>query len=82
MAKGQKPRRYAPEVRERAVRLVKDHLHEYESQWAAIRSIAEKIGCSSEALRHWVDLTRFGGHRVYGACRRASSCRSYSAGLT
>lgn len=54
MAKGQKPKRYAPEVRERAVRLVKDHLHEYESQWAAIRSIAEKIGCSSEALRHWV----------------------------
>ena len=40
MAKGQKPKRYAPEVRERAVRLVMDHLHEYESQWGAIQSIA------------------------------------------
>ena len=49
-----KPRRYAPEVRERAVRLVQEHEREYPSQWAAIRSIAEKMGCSAEALRNWV----------------------------
>lgn len=49
-----KPRRYAPEVRERAVRLVQEHEREYPSQWAAIRSIAEKIGCTQEALRRWV----------------------------
>jgi transposase len=49
-----KPRRYAPEVRERAVRLVQEHEREYSSQWAAIRSIAEKIGCTKEALRRWV----------------------------
>ena len=49
-----KPRRYAPEVRERAVRLVQEHEREYTSQWAAIRSIAEKIGCTQEALRRWV----------------------------
>ncbi len=45
---------FAPEVRERAVRLVLEHQGEYETQWAAIRSIAEKIGCSAEALRTWV----------------------------
>jgi transposase len=34
--------------------MVLEHLNEYESKWAAIRSIAEKIGCSAEALRTWV----------------------------
>ena len=49
-----RPRRYAPEERERAVRLVAEHAPRHDSQWAAIRSVAEKIGCSSETLRHWV----------------------------
>jgi transposase len=34
--------------------MVLDHGEQYDSQWAAIRSIAEKIGCSAEALRNWV----------------------------
>ena len=49
-----RPSRYAPEVRARAVRLVFEHAPEYELQWAAIASIATKIGCSAETLRHWV----------------------------
>src|SRR5690606_17797116 len=47
-------KKYSPEVRERAVRLVFEHEREYASQWAAIQSIAAKIGCSGETLRSWV----------------------------
>jgi transposase-like protein len=46
--------KYAPEVRERAVRLVFEHQGAHESQWAAIGSIASKIGCTAETLRKWV----------------------------
>lgn len=45
---------YPPEVRERAVRMVVETQDDYPTQWAAIRSIADKIGCSGEALRNWV----------------------------
>ncbi len=45
---------YPQEVRERAVRMVFEHRHEYESQWAAIASIAGKFGTTAETLRGWV----------------------------
>ncbi|HKZ19444.1 MAG TPA: transposase, partial [Acidimicrobiia bacterium] len=48
------PSRYSPEVRERAVRMVFEYAGEYDSQWAAIGSIAAKIGCTAETLRNWV----------------------------
>jgi transposase len=46
--------KYSPEVRERAVRMVFEHEGEHASQWAAIISIAAKIGCTAETLRGWV----------------------------
>ena len=49
--------RYSPEVRARAVRMVLDHRGDYPSQWAAISSIAMKIGCTAETLRKWVRRT-------------------------
>jgi transposase len=45
---------YSPELRERAVRMVLDHQGEHATQYAAIRSVAAKIGCSGETLRGWV----------------------------
>lgn len=47
-------RRYAPEVRDRAVRMVLEHRDEYPSEWAGIESVAGKIGCKAETLRQWL----------------------------
>jgi transposase-like protein len=47
-------KRYSPEVRERAVRMVLEQQTEHSSQWATIQSIASKIGCTNETLRRWV----------------------------
>lgn len=49
-----KSNKYSPEVRERAVRMVREHRNEYPSQWAAIESIAPKIGCVPQTLHDWV----------------------------
>ena len=55
---------YPAEVRERAVRMVFEHQHEYPSQWKAIASIAGKLGCTAETLRRWVrQAERDTGHR-------------------
>ena len=48
---------FSPEVRARAVRMVQEHQGEHASQWAAISSIAAKIGCTAETLRLWVRRT-------------------------
>ena len=46
--------RYPPELRERAMRLVREHRDEHSSEWAAIQSIAGKLGMTPETLRLWV----------------------------
>ena len=48
------PKKFDPEVKDRAVRMVLEQENEHASQWAAITSIAEKIGCAAETLRIWV----------------------------
>lgn len=49
-----KATRYPPELRERAMRLVREHRNEHPSEWAAIQSIAGKLGMTSETLRLWL----------------------------
>jgi len=55
MTNESKSPRFSPEVRERAVRMVAEHRNEHHSHWAAIVSIAAKIGCTAETLRRWVN---------------------------
>ena len=58
-----RPRKYSPEVRERAIRMVREHGPEHASQWAAITSIAGKFGCTAETLRNWVRQAERDGQR-------------------
>ena len=53
--------RYPKEVRERAVHLVLEHEREYPSQWAAISSVASKLGMTPETLRTWVRCAQVDG---------------------
>jgi len=49
-----KSNKYSPEVRERSVRMIQEHRGEYPSLWAAVESIALKIGCAPQTLLEWV----------------------------
>lgn len=56
-----KSSKFSLEVRERAVRMVQDHRGEYPSTWAAIESIAPKIGCVPQTLHEWVKREEIDG---------------------
>jgi transposase len=58
--------RYPQELRERAVRLVQEHRREYPSEWAAITSIARKLGIHTEALRLWLRRAQIDQHERPG----------------
>lgn len=57
---------YSPEVRQRAVRMVLDHQGDYPSRWAAVESIAKKIGCAPQSLHEWVRKTEVDGGKRAG----------------
>jgi len=58
--------KFSPEVRSRAVRLVLDHEHEHLSRWAAVVSVASKIGCTPQTLNEWIKKTEIDGGRRAG----------------
>ena len=61
-----KATRYPPELRERAMRLVREHRDEHPSEWAAIESVAKKLGMTPETLRKWLRREEIDQHRRPG----------------
>ena len=66
MSDQRRPGRYPAEMRERAVRMVLEHQHEYGSQREAICSVAEKLGPTPETVRKWVRRAEIDGGRRSG----------------
>jgi transposase-like protein len=67
--------KFSPEVRERAVRMVIEYEGEHASRWAAIVSLAAKIGCSANTLHEWVKKTEVDSGKRVGTPSRSCSGR-------
>ncbi len=60
------PSKYTPEIRAKAVRLVREHREEYDTEWAAIGAISTRLGMSSETLRKWIRQAEIDGGQAPG----------------
>ena len=67
------PVRYDREARARAVRLVNDHVEDYESEWAAMKAIAARLGMSTETLRKWVRQAQVDAGQAPGVTTESAS---------
>jgi transposase len=63
---GKTTNKFAPEVRERTVRMVFDHARDHPARWAAVVSIAEKIGCVPQTLHEWVKKAEVNSGKLAG----------------
>jgi transposase len=66
------PSKYDPELKAKAVRLVRDHREDYETEWAAIRVVSSRLGMSAETLRKWVRQAEVDDGQAAGMTTRES----------
>ncbi len=66
------PSKYTPEVKAKAVRLVREHRDEYETEWAAMKAISARLGMSAETLRKWVRQAEIDEGRAAGTTTQES----------
>lgn len=66
------PSKYDPQVKAKAVRLVRDHSDEYETEWAAMKAVSARLGMSAETLRKWVRQAEVDGCQAAGMTTRES----------
>lgn len=66
------PSKYDPELKARAVGLVREHREEYETEWAAMRAISTRLGMSAETLRKWVRQAEVDDGQAAGMTTRES----------
>ena len=64
--------KFSPEVRERAVRMVLEHTGDYPTRWAAVVSIAAKIGCAAQTLHEWTKKAEVDGGKRAGVPREVA----------
>ncbi len=69
---GTMPSKYDPEVKTKAVRLVRDHRDDYETEWAAMKAVSSRLGMNAETLRKWVRQAQIDEGQAAGMTTRES----------